>query len=101
MTHELQIENRTDVVQGLCPARHGRPEGLHCFSAVIFVVLSLSAAAQQAPPARSVWDGVYTAEQSKRGEPLYAQHCASCHGTMLEGGEMAPALTGGAFNANW
>jgi mono/diheme cytochrome c family protein len=44
---------------------------------------------------------VYTAEQSKRGEPLYGQHCASCHGTMLEGGEMAPALAGGAFNANW
>ena len=68
---------------------------------VAFVVLNLSGAAQQAPPMRSVWDGVYTAEQSRRGEPLYGQHCASCHGTMLEGGEMAPPLAGGAFNANW
>jgi S-disulfanyl-L-cysteine oxidoreductase SoxD len=114
MTHERQIENRTDVARGSSPARHGtvvvqgfspaclgRPKGLHYFLAVIFVLLSLSGAAQQAPPMRSVWDGVYTAEQSRRGEPLYAQNCSSCHGPMLEGGEMAPPLAGGAFNANW
>jgi mono/diheme cytochrome c family protein len=63
--------------------------------------LPVPGAAQPSPAARSVWDGVYAAEQSKRGEPLYAQHCSSCHGTMLEGGEMAPPLAGGAFNANW
>ena len=68
---------------------------------VIFVVPSFSGLAQAPAGGRSVWDGVYTAEQSKHGEPLYGQHCASCHGTMLEGGEMAPALAGGAFNANW
>jgi S-disulfanyl-L-cysteine oxidoreductase SoxD len=68
---------------------------------VFFVVLDLSGAAQQSPPARSVWDGVYTAEQAKRGESLYAQHCSSCHGSTFEGGEMAPPLAGGAFNANW
>jgi cytochrome c len=50
---------------------------------------------------RSVWLGVYTSEQAKRGEPLYSQSCSSCHGTSLEGGEMAPPLTGGPFNANW
>jgi mono/diheme cytochrome c family protein len=50
---------------------------------------------------RSVWDGVYTEEQDKRGEPLYRQHCASCHGVAMEGGEEAPALAGGAFLANW
>jgi mono/diheme cytochrome c family protein len=67
----------------------------------LVVLLGISGSAQQSPAARSVWDGVYTAEQAKRGEPLYAQHCSSCHGTMLEGGEMAPPLAGGAFNANW
>ena len=61
----------------------------------------LTATAQQASPTRSVWDGVYTAEQAKRGEALYAQNCAACHGNALEGGEMAPPLSGGAFNANW
>jgi mono/diheme cytochrome c family protein len=68
---------------------------------VIFVVLFSSGAAQQSAPVRSVWDGVYTAEQAKRGESLYAQHCSSCHGSTFEGGEMAPPLAGGAFNANW
>jgi S-disulfanyl-L-cysteine oxidoreductase SoxD len=50
---------------------------------------------------RSVREGVFTAEQAKRGDSLYGQHCASCHGTMLEGGEMAPPLAGGAFTSNW
>jgi S-disulfanyl-L-cysteine oxidoreductase SoxD len=68
---------------------------------VIFVVRLLSGAAQQSPATRSVWDGVYTVEQAKRGESLYAQHCSSCHGSTFEGGEMAPPLAGGAFNANW
>jgi mono/diheme cytochrome c family protein len=55
----------------------------------------------QAPEKRSVWSGVYSEEQAKRGETLYVQNCSSCHGTTLEGGEMAPPLAGGAFNSNW
>src|SRR5438876_12424404 len=55
-------------------------------------------AAQQA---KSQWDGVYTEEQAKRGERLYSQYCASCHGPDLAGGEMAPGLTGGEFSSNW
>ena len=57
--------------------------------------------AQAPAETRSVWDGVYTEEQAKRGEPIYHKECASCHGDMLTGGESAPALTGGAFQANW
>ena len=49
----------------------------------------------------SVWDGVYTDDQAKRGEALYGRECASCHGAMLTGGEAAPPLTGGAFLSNW
>jgi len=48
-----------------------------------------------------VWDGVYTKEQAKRGEALYAEQCASCHGLTMNGGEMAPPLTGGEFSSNW
>ena len=45
---------------------------------------------------------MYTeADQAKRGEPLYSQYCASCHGPDLSGGEMAPGLTGGEFASNW
>src|ERR1700687_6194684 len=50
---------------------------------------------------RSVWDGVYTSEQAARGGALYANNCASCHGTALTGGESAPPLTGGEFSSNW
>ena len=50
---------------------------------------------------RSVWTGVYSTEQAKRAEGIYAQACAACHGPMLDGGEMAPPLVGSTFNANW
>ena len=49
----------------------------------------------------SIWDGVYTKEQAKRGEALYAQHCSSCHGPDLLGNDEAAPLTGSAFLANW
>lgn len=57
--------------------------------------------AQEQADSRSVWDGVYTEEQAKRGEEVYKKECASCHGAELTGGESAPPLTGGAFQANW
>src|SRR5258707_15546291 len=50
---------------------------------------------------RSVWDGVFTADQATRGQVRYRDLCASCHGEMLEGGESSPPLAGGAFLANW
>ena len=50
---------------------------------------------------RTVWDGVYTAEQAVRGAPLYEQSCAECHGSDLTGGEMAPGLAGSEFAWNW
>jgi len=65
---------------------------------LILATLALTAFAQSS---RSVWDGVYTAEQAKRGEAIYAEQCASCHGLTLNGGEMAPPLTGGEFMSNW
>ena len=55
----------------------------------------------QGPPSRSVWDGVYTEEQAKRGEQLYNKNCGACHGETLEGIEMAPALAGGDFLDKW
>jgi mono/diheme cytochrome c family protein len=50
---------------------------------------------------RSVWDGVYTEEQAKRGQARYNELCGSCHGDTLGGGESAPPLAGGEFMANW
>ena len=62
---------------------------------------------QQAPATsstestQSVWDGIYTTEQANRGETLYAQRCARCHGPDLGGGEIAPALNSAEFKSNW
>ena len=63
--------------------------------------LLIVAASLLAQTSRSVWDGVYTPEQAKRGATLYANECASCHGAALNGGESAPPLTGGEFFSNW
>ena len=49
----------------------------------------------------TVWDGIYTNEQADRGEQLYADRCARCHGDGLQGIEAAPPLVGPAFYANW
>ncbi|HKV60529.1 MAG TPA: cytochrome c [Candidatus Acidoferrum sp.] len=71
--------------------------------ALLALAVPLGMLRAQAPEveSRSVWDGVYTEEQAKRGETIYGKECASCHGAMLTGGESAPPLTGGAFLANW
>ena len=50
---------------------------------------------------RTVWDGVFTEEQAKRGGGFYHQSCSNCHGEGLEGADTAPALVGGAFTSNW
>jgi len=50
--------------------------------------------------ARSAKDGVYTAEQAKRGEQLYGDACAACHDPKLVGG-IGPALAGKDFLGAW
>ena len=49
----------------------------------------------------SVWDGVYTEAQAKRGEATYLEKCARCHRDDLSGEEMSPALVGMAFSFRW
>jgi S-disulfanyl-L-cysteine oxidoreductase SoxD len=69
-----------------------------CSTIAFAVALAFGLAAQTT---RSVWDGVYSEDQSKRGGALYAKVCASCHGAELTGGESAPALVGDGFLSNW
>lgn len=57
--------------------------------------------ASSAQESRSVWDGVFTEEQAKRGGGFYRGSCSNCHGESLEGADTAPALVGGAFTSNW
>lgn len=81
---------------------------------VIAVVSFLCACAQvKGPPdtvsasllstTTSVRDGVYSDEQSRRGEAQYLENCKRCHLRDLSGdyGEDAPALVGEEFLSNW
>jgi mono/diheme cytochrome c family protein len=51
--------------------------------------------------AKSVSAGVYTAEQAGRGETIYKEQCAACHGDNLEGSGPMPPLAGMDFLTNW
>jgi len=68
---------------------------MRMFLFIACVTCSLAAAT------RSVWDGVYTKEQAARGLSVYREECAKCHGENAAGGEVAPALVGKEFVANW
>jgi mono/diheme cytochrome c family protein len=55
---------------------------------------------------RSVWAGVYTEEQRKRGQTLYSGACAQCHGARLNGAAApdqppSPAIARAAFLRKW
>lgn len=54
----------------------------------------------QAQQSRTVADGVYTEAQATRGEGIYKERCATCHGATL-GGAQAPPLAGNEFMRAW
>jgi len=76
--------------------------------AVSALALAISVLAQSPS---TVWDGVYTADQAQRGQAVYNQHCAVCHGDTLEGDAQTdrakklnralPPLSGDVFTGNW
>jgi len=60
----------------------------------------LNAGSLAAQTRKTVWDGVYTAEQAARGKTTFATACAACHGADLNGVN-GPALKGDAFVNHW
>jgi quinoprotein glucose dehydrogenase len=77
---------------------------IRCAAAALIpfaTIIVLHSTVHAQPPAKSIWDGVYSEAQAMRGKALYSQECASCHGSELTGGEMAPPLSGGEFMAGW
>ena len=64
-------------------------------------LVSMAYVTVSAQATRSVNEGVYTAEQAKRGEALYKEQCSACHGDNLEGSGPMPPLAGKDFLANW
>jgi cytochrome c5 len=65
--------------------------------------VAFSGSAQDPAPKRSVWDGVYSEEQARRGENQYTRFCEACHGADLSGNQVdeVPALTWDAFLMQW
>ena len=49
----------------------------------------------------TIWDGVYTDDQAKRGQQVYEQECAQCHLDDLMGDGIAPPLVGSSFFFRW
>src|SRR5262245_14594975 len=65
------------------------------------VIVSEPAAAQV-----SIWSGVYTEAQGKRGQELYSGSCSQCHGPRLNGAGQAdqppsPAIARAGFLRKW
>jgi len=70
---------------------------LNLFPAAALFAAALSFGVAQTP-ARTVLDGVYTADQSIKGEEAYEKHCVRCHeGNDPEG----PTLMGRTFVDRW
>jgi mono/diheme cytochrome c family protein len=66
-------------------------------ASLVFLQALILASAQ----GKTTLDGVYTAAQATRGQQVYTDSCAGCHGDDLSGGGQAPPLAGKEFNADW
>jgi mono/diheme cytochrome c family protein len=77
--------------------RHAILPALGAVTIATLIVATIAIGAQTPP---TVQDGVFSDAQAMRGQTLYTQRCAGCHGPKLEGAQ-APALTGEAFTAKF
>lgn len=48
----------------------------------------------------TVWNGIYTAEQARRGATIFKDNCSPCHAGNLTGAD-GPALKGELFTLLW
>lgn len=71
--------------------------------AMAFAFVSLAIVSQlETAAARTIWDGVFSETQASRGEALYQEHCAGCHGAELVSSDPDyPNLTAPQFRWNW
>ena len=76
--------------------KHASVLALAPAACVVFAAVALAQSS-----GASVWGGVFTEEQVKRGSASYQRECSNCHGAALEGGDMTPPLVGGGFTSNW
>ena len=64
------------------------------------ILLTLGSALVHAQATRTVQDGVYSDAQATRGQGIYRQQCATCHGNALEGAQ-GPPLVANVFISHW
>ncbi len=75
------------------------PMALRRFAALAAAGLALAGAS--AGRAQAPTPSAFTAVQAARGQAVYAQACAACHGASMQGQGNAPALAGGPFMTKW
>jgi alcohol dehydrogenase (cytochrome c) len=70
----------------------------------LFFAFAFAMAATECARAHSLFangDQDFTAAQSSRGNAVYEDNCASCHGADLNGGQFGAPLRGPTFKAHW
>ena len=81
------MTNRTHFVMATC---------------AVLAAASILHSTVRAQGGKAAADGIYTDAQAKRGQTLYVDKCAPCHGDDLTGqAGIIPALTGDSFAMNW
>jgi len=60
-------------------------------AAAVLVAIGVAGAAA-AQRSATIWDGVYTAEQARRGQAVYTGPCDRCHGYKLDGAHFSMPL---------
>lgn len=90
------------VVRGCASAA-----AIAALSVVAFQPVSADEAGVEIDSTRSIWDGVFTEAQARRGEAIYAGPCGSCHGWRLDGAAddpdmpSTPPIAGAKFLRDW
>src|SRR5262249_38322029 len=101
----LPLRQRSDHRRAVCDVRRTRRlprrPGRAARAMTIRIALVGIATVLVAQSARTVWDGVYSDTQARRGEAVYTERCASCHAPDLSGIDQAAPLVGADFLTEW
>jgi mono/diheme cytochrome c family protein len=68
---------------------------------VIAIDLGGHAISTAAQSSGTIWNGVFSATQAKRGEAIAGRRCAACHSADLAGGQDGPPLVGSDVLQAW
>jgi len=68
---------------------------------VIAIDLGAHAISTAAQSSRTIWNGVFSSTQAKRGEAIAGRRCAACHSADLAGGQDGPPLVGSDVLQAW